>query len=324
MVRRLPSLNALRAFEAAARNGSLTLASVELNVAQAAISRHVRELESWLGAKLFHRTGRGVTLTDEGCAFAADLTGAFDRLAAAVDRFDHPGKSKQLVVSVDVAFAALWLVPRLKRFLGAHPDVELVIDPNTNLVDYSKGEADIGVRYGGGDWKGVAAELLFDARIGPVCSPRMWAGAAIVAPEGLTDAALIREDRHDYWFGWFAAAGVIVPAALGGTQVRGEMAIAAAESGSGIALADDVQAGDALMAGRLVRPFDIAITPAGYYLVHAKGARLSKPAQAFRSWLMDERRTFVDDFAVWQGRRQGVNRARRKRDNLSVKSRSKS
>ncbi len=107
----------------------------------------------------------------------------------------------------------------------------------------------------------------------------MWAGAEIVGPEGLTDAPLIREDRHDYWLGWFAAAGVTVPAALGGTQVRGEMAIAAAESGSGIALADDVQAGDALMAGRLVRPFDIAITPAGYYFVHAtRGAAVKTGA----------------------------------------------
>jgi len=302
MARRLPSLNALRAFEAAARHRSLTLASAELNVAQAAVSRHVRELEAWLGTKLFHRTGRGVALTEDGAALAADLTAAFDRLAAAVDRFKASGQRRGLVVSSDVSFAALWLVPRLKSFLAAHPDIDLVIDPSPRLVDYAKGEADIGIRYGKGDWRGVSATKLFPAAAAPVCSPKFLAASRVRVPADLATAALIREDRHDYWPLWLAAAGVSLAAPPVGPQVRGELAIAAAEAGSGFALADAVQAGDALMAGRLVRPFGIVVEECAYFLVHAEGARLTAAAEAFRVWLTGERDRFTASYAVWQAR----------------------
>jgi LysR family glycine cleavage system transcriptional activator len=312
MVRRLPSLNSLRAFEAAARLESLTLAAGELNVAQAAVSRHVRELETWLGTKLFHRTGRGVTLTDNGASLASELTGAFDRIAHAVDRFERPGQKKRIVVSSDVSFAALWLIPRLKSFLAAHPDIELVVDPEPSLVDYAKGEADIGIRYGMGNWKGVTAQKLFDARAAPVCTPRAWAASAVGHPSGLLSARLIREDVHDYWTEWLALAGVSSPGDIGGTQVRGEMAIAAAEAGNGFAIADDIQAGDALMAGRLVRPFDLRVGAAAYYLVHAEKVRLSKPVDAFRTWLLAERDLFAGYIARWEKSRRGEPRSRRK------------
>ncbi len=195
-----------------------------------------------------------MTLTDDGAALARHLTAAFDQLAAAVDRFDKPRRAKRLVVSSDVAFAALWLIPRLRRFLVAHPEIELVVDPDPRLVDYAKGEADIGIRYGGGAWNGVASEKIFEARVSPVCSPNYCSSVKIAQPADFDRAHLIREDDHDYWSDWFAAAGVATEREIGGTQVRGEMAIAAAEAGSGFALADDVQAGDAVMAGRLFAP----------------------------------------------------------------------
>ncbi len=317
MIRRLPSLNALRAFEAAARLQSLTLAAGELNVAQAAISRHVRDLESWLGTKLFNRTGRGVTLTEEGRTLSQDLTAGFDCLAAAVDRFDRPGNVKRLIVSVDVSFAALWLVPRLKSFLNAHPEIELVVDPNTRLVDYAKGEADIGIRYGGGVWKQVAVTKLFDANVSPVCTPKVWAAARIVDPADLLKSPLIREDQHDYWPRWLAAAGVKSSEDLGGTQVRGEMAIAAAESGTGFAIADDVQAGDALMAGRLMRPFEMSAPVAGYYIVHAEGARLPAAARLFRDWLWTEQKKFVEELADWRASRTANKSAKNRKATAS-------
>jgi LysR family glycine cleavage system transcriptional activator len=299
MVRKLPSLNALRAFEAAARLESLTLAAGELNVAQAAISRHVRDLESWLSAKLFHRTGRGVSLTDDGDALASDLSRAFDLLSAAVDRFDT--KSKALVVASDVSFAALWLVPRLKRFLANHPDVDIIVDPDPRITDYAKGEADIGIRYGRGPWNDIAAEKLFDAHSSPVCAPKTLVTSGIKVPADLVGKPLIREDRYDAWPAWFRAAGVTT-SVLTGPQVRGELAIAAAEAGAGFALADTVQAGDALVSGRLVRPFEVTVTDFSYYLVHAEGARLSKAAQAFVKWLKDECTCFTDDMSRWQAR----------------------
>lgn len=314
MVRKLPSLNALRAFEAAARLESLTLAAGELNVAQAAISRHVRELEAWLGAKLFHRTGRGVTLTHDGLALAGDLSRAFDVLAAAVDRFES--KSKALVVASDVSFAALWLVPRLKRFLAAYPGIEIVVDPDPRLTDYAKGEADIGIRYGRGPWKDVAAEKLFDAKSSPVCAPKMLEVSAISTPADLFGQTLIREDRYDGWSAWFDAAGE-KPAALTGPQVRGELAIAAAEAGTGFALADTVQAGDALMSGRLVQPFPVAVGEFDYFLVHADGARLSRTAQAFATWLKSERDCFFADMERWQASAKSQARSATRRRNAT-------
>lgn len=300
MARRLPSLNALRAFEAAARLQSLTLAAGELNVAQAAISRHVRDLEAWLGVKLFHRTGRGVTLTDEGARLAVDLTTAFDNLASAIDRLASPSQQRRLVVSSDVSFAALWLVPRLKRFLAAHPRIDIVVDPEPRLVDYAKGEADIGIRYGKGIWTGLTTELLFESHRAPVCAPKLLNAAAVAAPADLLSHVLIREDRQDYWPAWFNAMQISVPMELGGPQVRGELAIAAAEAGAGFALADAVQAGDALMAGRLVQPFGAVALEAGYYLVHSEDGRLSQAATLFRAWVMAERDAFAGALTEWR------------------------
>ena len=236
-------------------------------------------------------------------ALASDLSRAFDLLAAAVDRFDT--KSKALVVASDVSFAALWLVPRLKRFLAGHPDVDIIVDPDPRLTDYAKGEADIGIRYGRGPWKDIASEKLFDAKSSPVCAPRILETSAVKAPADLVGQPLIREDRYDAWPAWFHAAGVTPTDALSGPQVRGELAIAAAEAGAGFALADTVQAGDALMSGRLVRPFEATVEEFSYFLVHAEGARLSKTAQAFAMWLKGECNRFADEFSEWQARTSG-------------------
>src|SRR5829696_7379154 len=129
MARRLPSLNALRAFETAARNQSFTLAAQELFVSHAAISRHIRDLEDWLGLALFNRTGRGVTLTEAGTRYGRELTPLFDRLATATREVMTVGRLRSLTVSVEPSIASRWLVPRLGRFNALHPDIELSVDP---------------------------------------------------------------------------------------------------------------------------------------------------------------------------------------------------
>ncbi len=148
MGRRLPSLNALKAFEAAARLESFTDAAAELFVTHAAVSRHIRDLEEWLGTQLFIRTGRGVDLTDAGRRYVSRLTPLFDQLAEATREAAAVGDVRSLNVSVEPAFASRWLVPRLGRFNELHPDIELAIDPTNTLVNFRAGEADLGIRYG--------------------------------------------------------------------------------------------------------------------------------------------------------------------------------
>ncbi|MFN0218122.1 MAG: transcriptional regulator GcvA [Hyphomicrobium sp.] len=300
MARRLPSLNALRAFEAAARNVSFSLAAAEMNVSHAAISRHIRELEAWLGVKLFHRTGRGVTLTDDGAMLVSDLTPAFDMLAAATERFAAPGGRRQLVISSEAPFAALWLAPRIGRFISAHPDVDLVLDPTNRLVDFSKNEADLGIRYGAGQWRDVHAEKLLDTVVTPVCSAGLLRTSPIIDPRELTGAALIQEDTREIWKSWLDQAGIGDFVRPSGPTLKGHLAISAAEAGQGFALADDIQAGDAILAKRLIRPFDIAVTHQSYYLVRGASSKESKAAGAFRAWLKRELSAFQAELRAFE------------------------
>lgn len=297
MVRSLPSLNALRAFEAAARHVSFSLAAAEMNVTHAAVSRHIRELELRLGTKLFHRTGRGVELTDDGAALSRDLTPAFDLLVEATSRFASVRRQQELVISSEVPFAALWLVPRLGRFTSANPEIDLVLDPDNRLVDFGKNEADFAIRYGPGAWHGVASSPLFESLMSPVCSPAFLKKSGIRSPADLYGASLIQEDTRHYWSAWLQAAGLPNMRASGPT-LKGHLAIAAAEAGQGFALADDIQAGDALIAKRLIRPFDISVRDQNYYLVRGADAKDCNLAVAFRQWLKMELQQFSAELAA--------------------------
>lgn len=186
MVRALPPLNALKAFEAAARHESFTLAAEELNVAHAAVSRHIRTLEARLRVALFERTGRGVLLTDEGRALAASVTSAFDLIAGATRRYaEKPRRRRRLATTADVSFATHWLAPRIGRFLRQHGDVELSIDPSHRLVDLAKEPFDFGIRFGAGKWKNVDTELLSEAEFFVVCHPSLLGGKPAPRPENL-------------------------------------------------------------------------------------------------------------------------------------------
>ncbi|HEY7764588.1 MAG TPA: transcriptional regulator GcvA [Aestuariivirgaceae bacterium] len=289
MVRRLPSLNALRAFEAAARNESFTLAAQELFVTHAAISRHMRDLEDWLGVQLFHRTGRGVRLTDAGARFGRELTPLFDRFAAATRDIIASGKVRTLKVSVEPSIASRWLVPRLGRFHELNPDIELSVDPENRLVDFHTEEADLGIRYGPGNWRDAEASKLSEVEVFPVCSPKLIAGRSDFKPGDLTDYDLLHESRKEWWADWLLAAKVEGVEGWRGTIFQNHLAIEAAEAGQGFALGDQILCTDAILEGWLVRPFNIDIRETfSYYIVRAKGTRESPPAQAFRTWLIGE------------------------------------
>jgi LysR family transcriptional regulator, glycine cleavage system transcriptional activator len=287
MPRRLPSLNAMRAFEAAARHQSFSDAATELFVTHAAISRHIRELEDYLGTELFNRTGRGVTMTDAGQRFGVSLTPLFDQMADAAREAAATGQARTLRVSVEPSIASRWLVPRLGRFNDLHPDIELAFDATNRLVDFHVDDVDLGVRYGMGDWEGVEAIKLSDVQIFPVCAPKLAREG--LTPAGLADETLLHESRKQWWLDWLAAAGVKEEMDWRGTVFQNHLAIEAAEAGQGFALGDQILCTDSLVDGWLARPFAIDMQDHGsYWIVRKKGSREQASARAFREWLMGE------------------------------------
>ncbi len=289
MARRLPSLNALKAFEAAARSESFTDAATELFVTHAAISRHIRELEEYLGTDLFNRTGRGVTLTNAGRRYGEQLTPLFDKLAEASREAAAVGSTRTLKVSVQPSIASRWLVSRLGAFNALHPDIELSIDPSNDLVNFYSTDFDLGIRYGRGPWDDAEAVKLSDVVFFPVCAPKLIANHPILTPEQAMAYPLIHEDRKQWFADWFKAAGVEREMDRRGILFQNHLAIEAAESGQGFALGDQILCTDSLVEGWLVRPFSIDMKEHGsYWIVRKKGSKESAPARAFREWLMGE------------------------------------
>lgn len=289
MARRLPSLNALKAFEAAARNESFTDAAIELFVTHAAISRHIRELEEALGTELFIRTGRGVTLTEAGRRFGERLTPLFDQLADAALEAAAVGAARTLKVSVEPAIASRWLVGRIGRFNKMHPDIELSINASNRLVDFYADDVDIGIRYGTGSWDDVEMAKLADVVIFPVCAPALIADRPNITPADLGRFSLLHEERKQWWIEWLTAAGVTADMDWRGTVFQNHLAIEAAEAGQGFALGDQILCTDSLVEGWLLRPFTIDMKDHGsYWIVRKKGSRESATAKAFREWMLSE------------------------------------
>lgn len=289
MARRLPSLNALKAFEAAARNVSFTDAAAELFVTHAAISRHIRELEEYLGTDLFNRTGRGVELTDAGRRFGETLTPLFDQLADAAREAAAGGTTRTLKLSVEPAIASRWLVARLGKFNALHPDIELSIDPSSHLIDFYADDFDVAIRYGLGNWDDVEMAKLSDVVVFPVCAPEMIEGRTGLKPTDLTEFTLLHENRKSWWAEWLTSAGVEGQMDWRGTVFQNHLAIEAAEAAQGFALGDQLLCTDSLVEGWLTRPFAIDMKDHGsYWLVRKKGSKESVTVRAFREWLLGE------------------------------------
>ncbi|MDE2384258.1 MAG: transcriptional regulator GcvA [Alphaproteobacteria bacterium] len=289
MARRLPSLNGLKAFEAAARLESFSEAADSLFVTHAAISRHIRELEDYLGTELFTRTGRGVVLTEAGRRFSTKLTPLFDQLADAAREAAAVGQARALKVSVQPAFASRWLVSRLGHFNTLHPDIELHVDPSNELADFRSDDVDVGLRYGRGDWDDVEAVRLTDVVYFPVCSPKFLARHPDIKPADLPRLNLLHEDKKEWWAEWLEFAGVAKADVSRGPLFQAQLALEAAESGQGFALGDQLLCTDSLIDGWLVRPFNQDMKAEGaYWLVRRKGQRENGPMRAFREWLAGE------------------------------------
>ncbi len=302
MSRRLPPLNALRAFEAAARHLSFTRAAAELHVTQTAISHQIKALEERLGVRLFRRLPRGLLLTEAAQRLLPPVRDAFDQIAAATERLAAGGASATLTVSVLPSFAAKWLVPRLGRLRAAHPDLDLRISASSELVDFARDDVDVGIRMGSGVYPGLRVERLFGEALVPVCSPLLREGPhPLLRPEDLAHHVLLHDEDYAGWELWLRLAGVPgVLARRGPVFTDSGMVVQAAAEGQGVALARRVLAAGDLAAGRLVQPFDVSIPhDLAYYLVCPEATAEQPKIAAFRSWLLAEsqREARADDGA---------------------------
>jgi len=287
---KLPPMSAVRVFEAAARHQSFTRAAEELGMTQAAVSYQIKILEDRVGAPLFIRLPRQVTLTAKGRQLAPAVTEAFDALRNA---FEGVEEMVQTVLSITTlsTFASNWLVPRLGRFRQLHPNIAVQIAVSTEIVEFSQSEFDIGIRSGTGDWPGLETRVLFPNQFIPVCSPELLQGVEVREPIDILKLPLI-SPSDPWWQDWFAAAGVKnvdlsrrPDNSLGVQQFEGMAAIA----GQGVALINPFFFPDDLASGRLVKPFDLlATTDRSYWLVYPKARRRSAKIEAFRDWVLSE------------------------------------
>jgi LysR family glycine cleavage system transcriptional activator len=291
---RLLPLNALRSFDAAARHLSFAAAAAELGVTPAAVSVQVRRLEEWVGAPLFLRGHRSISLSEAGRKLAPRLTALFvemERLVGEVADLD----AASLQVSAMPTFASKWVAPRLGRFLARHPQIQVRIQGADRRADFERDGVDVGLRYGDGDYGELHAELIARAVAFPVCSPQL-AGRLGDDPAALETALLLHDESSlvaaglPTWSTWFAAVGAAHDTDPGGPLFsNSHMALSAAVAGQGVALGLSPLVDDDLAAGRLVRPWPGEVASAfGFWFV-CRRDRLEEPKiAAFRQWIFDE------------------------------------
>ncbi len=292
---RLPSLNALRAFEAVARRLSFARAAEELFVTKAAVAQQIRLLEEEIGAPLVERSGRGLRLTEAGAAGAAGLTDGFAMLTRAARAMREAKGRRFLVINASASFAATWLVGRIGRFKARHPDIDVLVDADPR--EDTLGDADAMIRWGDGAFPGLAPTQLFKEDVFPVCAPQLVAAdPPLRAPADLQHCTLLHLEWNPSfptwpsWSDWLKAAGASEVEATRGIYFNQmSMAIAAAAQGQGVALASLAIAADDLASGRLVAPFATTVrTPFGYYFLCRPDAAETPRIRALRDFLVEE------------------------------------
>jgi LysR family glycine cleavage system transcriptional activator len=301
----LPPLNAIRAFEAAARRGGFQAAGVELNVSANAVGRLVKVLEDWLGVALFRRLPRGVVVTEAGRGYLGRVETLLDQLAEATADLQRLETSKVLTVSGGPSFVARWLVPRLGRLTERHPDLEVRMLAAAPLTDFEREEIDVAIRHGCGTYEGLRSDLLMREDFYPVCSPTLLArGPRLREPADLSQHVLLHQKyvllHHEWdqhisdqldWACWLAAIGVSGIDAQRGLRFSfSHMTLQAAAAGQGVALASSAYLADDLATGRLVRPFgDLSVQgPYGFFIVCPNATADREKVVAFRNWALEE------------------------------------
>ena len=309
MIYRLPPLNALRVFEAAARHLSFKEAANELSITQAAVSHQVKSLEDYLGVELFRRSGRGVQLTEAARAALPRLRDGFDALAAAVELIRERGGETDLAITAPPVFTARWLMPRLADFSKRNPKIEVRVVSSSKMVDAGAldtavmaGTLDlrddtsgVEIHLGLGEYPGYRSNRLFGVRMVVVANPEL--GNALKKPEDLAGHMLLHDDAMDLvahanaWQKWLEAAGVAdrVDAAHGPHFSSNILSLEAASQKLGVALALRPLVNDDIASGRLIAPFDIEVKPIGSYYLVCPEVIAERPAVAtFREWLLEK------------------------------------
>jgi LysR family glycine cleavage system transcriptional activator len=300
MVRRLPSLSSLRAFEAAARHGSFKRAASELAVTPTAVSHQIRALEAHVGFSLFERRTRQVILTEPGAKLYPVLRDGFDAFAETIERLTGRRSRAQVTISATIAFTACWLVPRVAAFRALHPDIDLQLQASDEVVNMEEAGVDIAIRYGSGPYPGFAVTPLFADRFAPVFNPML----KLAGVEDLSRWPLIdfqwkrRSPDNPTWSRWFAEAGLDEPAEPAQLRFSDEShAIQAAVAGQGIALASLALVQDDLAAGHLIQPFGPAISGFRHHLLRRE-TQAGPAVTAVAQWLQSEAEVTARPFSV--------------------------
>jgi len=288
VVRRLPPLNALKAFEAAARHESFTRAAQELCVTQGAVSQQVKALEAELGCRLFNREHRRLVITAAGRSYLSVVRDAFDQLALGTEALLQQHNAGVLTVSTSPNFASKWLVHRLGRFAEQHPSIDLRLSASLQHVDFAREDFDLAIRHGNGQWPDLHVTRLCVEELFPVCSPALARG--LRTPDDLKKQTLLHIDERRDWGTWLEAAKTSgIDYARGPVFNQASMAIDAAVDGQGVALARSALAAWDLSANRLVRPFATALKlPYAYWIVCPKPTASLPKIAIFRDWLLAE------------------------------------
>lgn len=299
MPRKLPPLNSLRAFEAAARLRSFSLAADELCVTHGAISRHVQQLEAWLGHPLFERYNRRIELTEAGISYLAEIGASFDRIALATAQQMQRGRQRVLRVNAPATFSLRWLVPRLSSFQLANPAIEVRLSTSNEPIERVRDRVDVVIRGGPQDIDGyVAQAFLSEVRL-PVCSPKLLASKTLKKPSDLANFTLLHAATYpSMWPDWLAAAG------YGNLEPRHSLTLEhfyltlqGALDGLGVAMGPTALVADDIAEGRLVRPFEAPALPAWRYFTYVAASRADdETIQAFKAWLDATGNAAVSDF----------------------------
>lgn len=335
MSKPLPSLKALRAFESTARHLSFNKAAKELYVTTAAVSQQVKSLEDQLGIILFHRLSRGLELTEAGLAGLPQLQKAFCLLTKGVAQIRGSQTQDLLTIESAPAFAAKWLLPRLKTFYARHPEIDLRIAGSLRQLDsgqhknslqeqFQIDEIDIAIRFGNGNYPGCQVDSLFEVSVMPLCSPTLVDGEhPLQAPSDLRFHTLLHDDTpwagRPAWRDWFAAAKITELNAERGMRFNSvQLTLQAAMDGQGIALSSAALAADDISAGYLVAPFDIQLPlDNAYYLVTMQDDADLPQIAAFRQWIVDEAEQFRQEFQAPNKQPARLRATRAQRPNAS-------
>jgi LysR family glycine cleavage system transcriptional activator len=299
MLRHIPGLQSLKAFDASARHLNFTRAAAELNVTPAAVSHQIKELEEAIGVPLFQRTSRHMQLTRQGQVLKPAIADALEGITRALQKLRQVENPTQVRVTVSPSLAAKWLVPRLDRFLESVPGADVRIDVSSEPLDFDREDIDVAIRFGDGSYPGLVVEKLFHDTLFPVCSPELLKGTKkLREPKDLLQFTLIHLDWEAQgavwpnWRMWMLAAGV-----KDFNDTRGlhfsqtSLALQAAIDGNGVALGDSTLVGDDLASGRLVKPFELSLrSPAqfAYHLITRRDTAERPMTKAVRNGIIAE------------------------------------